>query len=111
MFFLQAEKTYTLVSLRSTEKHNRVKLHEQIKPQLESTPYLIMDAWGITFTSMQIGELANLAKSFNSRWKGQPHGLALYNVSDTSAEAFQFTNLAEVLPIFESAAEAIASFS
>ncbi len=110
MQFLQVEKTYTTIILKSTEERDRVPLGNQIQPFLESSPHLILDCRGITFTSMQIGELASLAKAFNSRWEGQPHALALFNLSETSAEALKITNLLEVLSVFKTVGEALAKF-
>lgn len=57
---------------------------------------------------MQIGELVNLVKTFHSRRNGKNHKLALFNVSKASAEFILFTKLEKILPVFQSATEALA---
>lgn len=109
MMFLEIEKTCAIAVLSTTGTSGEPLL-EKVRPHLEISPCLLLDAGDINFSSMQIGELVNLVKAFDARWRGQKHGLALFNVSKVSADSFRVAGIIKLLPVFDSVAQALASF-
>ncbi|MEE8396184.1 MAG: hypothetical protein V3S29_09030 [bacterium] len=109
MMFLETVKTCAIAVLSTTGTPGE-PLVEKIRPHMEISPCLLLDGGDINFSSMQIGELVNLVKAFDARWQGQQHGLALFNVSKVSADSFRVAGINQLLPVFDSVSQALASF-
>ena len=82
-------------------------LGEQLRPILENTPNIVLDVEGIEFTSMLIGELANLAREFNALWVDQPHVMAMTNLKPSSRQVMETVKFDRVIPIAHSYDEAL----
>ncbi|MBI3992594.1 MAG: hypothetical protein HY342_04930 [Candidatus Lambdaproteobacteria bacterium] len=82
-------------------------LVEQLRPYLENTPNIVLDVEGIDFTSMLIGELANLARDFDKLWVNQPHGMAMTNLKPSSRQVMEAVKFDHIIPIARNYNEAL----
>lgn len=64
---LTAERSCVVVKISDLGASN-LPLEEQMRSLLGAAPYLVLDMDGIQITSMMLGELVNLYKSFEQRW-------------------------------------------
>jgi anti-anti-sigma regulatory factor len=109
MNFLQVGQTGTVVKLSLTHKSGD-PLVEQALSLLAQNPFIVVDVGGIAFGSMQIGELVNLERSFEKTWNGTYHRLGLINLSPEGRKVFSNSKLDDLLPVYDSLADALAAF-
>jgi len=103
---LQLKNAYTVLRLTDVAPAQST-LTDQVEPFLGQSPQLVLDVDGIQFNSMLIGELVNVHRSFEARWKDQEHRIALVHLSDVSRSVFERVRLTEMFPIYGSVGEAL----
>ena len=94
---LKVDSACTVIRL-SQATMDIAPLVDQVKPYLAQNSNLVLDAHGISFTSMEIGELVNLANDFLKAWKGKACHLAIVNLSPSSQSVFAVTKLNKISP-------------
>lgn len=110
MNYLEIDQTCTLLRLRLTSKSD-LTLGEQVTPYIEQNPLLVLDVEGLSFNSMQIGELLNIWNRFKSHWAGKAHSLAFINLTPQAREVFKIARLSKLFQICDSLGQAMDDFS
>ncbi len=110
MKLLSADRTCSVVKL-SDAAVSTLPLVNQMQPVMEASPFLILDADGIQFSSMLIGEVVNLYLAFQQRWQDHRHSMVLVHVPEKSKQVFRVARLVEKVPIFDDLEQAWKSFS
>lgn len=103
---LQVTGAYALLKLAASPPGG-VSLVEQVQPHIDHAPHLILDVEGILFTSMLIGEMVNVHRLVQERWKERAAPIALVNLSGASREVFERTHLVDYFALRGSVAEAL----
>ena len=86
-----------------------ISFSECAKPHFDAAPVLILDAEGINFDSMLIGELVNLQREFEKAWSGRETRLILVNLSDFNKRVFEQVHLENIFHIHDTIQEALAT--
>lgn len=107
---LTAERSCIVVKL-SDLGHSTLPLQEQMRPLVNATPYLVLDADGIQFTSFMLGEMINLYMAFHDRWSGRASTLAIIRAPDVSKQAIRVAKLGDKIMLFDDFESAWRSFS
>ena len=108
--FLKVDSACTVIRLSQTTM-KIAPLVDQVEPILAQNSNLIIDAHGLSFSSMELGELANLADEFLEVWKGKVCHMAIVNLSPSAKSVFTVTKLDKIFPIFDSISAALDQFS
>jgi hypothetical protein len=74
------------------------------------TQYLVLDLDGIQVTSMMLGELVNLYKVFEQRWKGKAGAMVIIRAPEITKQVMRIARLAEKIPLYEDLDQAWRSF-
>ncbi len=82
-------------------------LVEQVHEIIESCPNIVLDVEGIQFTSMLLGELANLAKKFEQIWEDRQHSICMTHVEPASQRVLTTVKFDRLIPIASSMDEAV----
>ena len=82
-------------------------LFEQLSSIAGISSNVLLDAQGVVFTSMLIGELVNFAKELKAMWAGKPHSIAMTNINPSSMSMLLTVKFDRVIPLFESHDEAM----
>lgn len=106
---LKIDLACTVIRL-SSSRLEEATLVEQAEPYLAQNRYLVLDAGGINFSSMEIGELMNLADDFHKAWAGKACYIAVSNLTPSAKEVFSMTKLDQIFPTFGSISEALDYF-
>lgn len=109
MTVLQIAGGATIVQV-SQLSQSSLSIEDQAAPLLSQNPLLILNVEEISFSSMQIGELINLAKNFDSIWDSRSHSIGLLNLSPRSREIFEKTQLDQVFDLYDSISDAFNRF-
>ncbi len=110
MNYLKLDQACTLLRLRLSSNSDSA-LAEQAAAHIGQNPLLVLDATGLSFNSMQIGELLNIWNQFKSHWAGRAHSLALINLTPQAWEVFKTAKLSEVFQIYETLGDALDGFA
>ena len=86
-------------------------LVDQAGPYLENSSNLLLDADDMIFSSLQLGELVNLAQEFDKRWDGTSHCFGMINLPGTAKRILEETGLDKVFKPFDSLSEAMKYFA
>jgi anti-anti-sigma regulatory factor len=103
---LQVDQAFTVVKLTDALPA-KATLTEQLEPYVDRSPNLILDVSGIQFNSMLIGEIVNVHRTFEERWKNDEHRIAVVNLTDVSRTVFRRIRLDEFFPIFDTLSDAL----
>ena len=103
---LQLKRVCTILKLTDSAPA-QTTLTDQVSPFLIQAPHLVLDVEGIQFNSMLIGELVNVHRTFEERWRDEEHHIALVNLSEVSRAVFERVRLTEMFPVFGSIGEAL----
>jgi len=106
---LTAERSCVVVKL-SELGNSTVPLEEQMRPLVGMAPYLVLDLDGIKLTSMMLGELVNLYKSFEQRWNGKGRAMVIIRVPEVTKQVMHIAKLAEKIPLYDDLDQAWRSF-
>lgn len=103
---LNLKSTCAIVFLTDSDLSTQ-SLVDQCRSYLEGSNNILLDTSNIKFTSMLIGELANLVKSFDGIWNSNSHHMAMINVTPSGKEVFTSVNFDKLVPMFDSSDEAL----
>jgi hypothetical protein len=106
---LTAERSSIVVKLSDVGGSN-VPLQEQLAPVLNAVPFIIIDADGIPFTSMMLGEVVNLYMAFKERWGSRPSGIAMIGAPEVTRQVLRIAKLTDKIAIFDDLEQAWRSF-
>lgn len=106
---LQVDLACTVIRL-SQASLDGSPLVDQVEPILGQNRFLVLDAGGINFTSMEIGELVNLADDFYKSWEGKARHIAMINLTPSAETTFSITKLDKIFPNFSSVSAALDHF-
>lgn len=107
---LTAERSCIVVKLSDTG-HSTLPLQEQMRPLVNAVPFLVLDADGIQFTSMMLGEMINLHTALQDRWSGRVTGMAIIRAPDITKQAIRIAKLSDKIPLFDDFDAAWRSFA
>lgn len=107
--YLKVDLACTVIKLAETTDGN-TPLVDQVAAYLAQNKYLVLDAEGINFTSMEIGELVNLANDFCKAWEGNACYIGIVNLTSSAATVFSITKLDRIFPRFDSVSAALNHF-
>ena len=106
MDFLNVE--YGIAVLRMvTDPRPQQTLEEQVESYVRQTPYLVIDLREVMLTSMQLGELVNLAGKGRTIWGERFAGLFIVNPSDQVRTVLAHTRLESLLRAYPSWSDAV----
>ena len=109
MKYLDIQSSFSVIKLDLRSDH--VPLTQQAEEILKLSPYIILDADNIAFTSMLIGEVITLARAFGEQWKDRDHQMALVRVTDNSKLVLKMVRIEQLVPIYDSFKDAIAKMA
>ena len=107
--YLKVDLACTVIKLAQTSKGD-TPLVDQVEDLLAQNKYLVLDAEGINFTSMEIGELVNLADDFCKAWEGRACHMGIVNLTSSASASFAATKLDRIFPQFDSVTAALHHF-
>lgn len=98
--------------LRLSQKNlDSPPLVDQAASCLAQSNHLIVDLAGVDPTSMDIGELVNLADEFYKVWEGKACYMGVVNLTPAAQSSFSVTKLDRVFSCFDSVSAALDHFS
>lgn len=106
---LTAERSCVVVKISDLGASN-LPLEEQMRSLLGAAPYLVLDMDGIQITSMMLGELVNLYKSFEQRWGGKACAMVIIRAPEITKQVMRIARLAEKIPLYDDLDQAWRSF-
>lgn len=107
---LNVDLVFTILRL-SQRTLDSPPLVDQAAPNLAHNNHLIVDLSGIDLTSMDIGELVNLADEFCKAWEGKACYMAVVNLTPAAQSIFSVTKLDRVFQCFDAVSNALDHFS
>ena len=107
---LKVDLACTIIRLSQTNV-DPLPLVDQVAPYLDQNTHLIIDLEGIDLTSMEIGELVNLADAFHKVWDGKACYMAVVNLTSAAQSIFAVTKLDRVFTCFDTISSALNHFT